>query len=278
MAPPFPGDTGPILRTISDDGSRVFFDSPDQLVPGTPAATQHTLCFSVTGCIKLTSNNVYAWESGQLHLIAAGAASSVGAQVVATTPSGNDVFFATSEQLAPTDTDGAVDVYDARVGGGFPIPSFAACEGAECQGAATSPPSFPTAATVTFSGPGNLSPGAAPATVEVLSRVVHGSTFLLHVNVPAKGWITIRGSGSETVSRFVAKAGTYLLRVRLAPKARRMLARKGKLRLTLRVGYAPASGPGSAVTVAVTVKPAVRRRNAHGAKARRADLSRGGGR
>ena len=39
--------------------------------------------------------------------------------------SGDDVFFATRERLAPTDTDELVDVYDARVDGGFPAPTAA---------------------------------------------------------------------------------------------------------------------------------------------------------
>ena len=56
----------------------------------------------------------------------------------------------------PQDT-GLVDVYDARVDGGFPASgvSPAACEGEACQGAAV-PPLDSTPASFTFSGPGNI--------------------------------------------------------------------------------------------------------------------------
>lgn len=61
---------------------------------------------------------------------------------VAISPSGRDVFFTTSEGLVPQDTDGAPDVYDARLGGGFPqqpAPRLQSCAGDACQGPLTNP-------------------------------------------------------------------------------------------------------------------------------------------
>jgi hypothetical protein len=70
---------------------------------------------------------------------------------------GCDVFFTTSV-LLPQDP-GQIDVYDARVGGGFPQPvTLPICEGETCQGPSNPPPEFPTPASATFNGPGNVKP------------------------------------------------------------------------------------------------------------------------
>ena len=56
---------------------------------------------------------------------------------------GDDIFFTTPAALVSQDRDGgAVDLYDARVGGGFPDvpPSPGACEGSACQGPGQPPP------------------------------------------------------------------------------------------------------------------------------------------
>jgi hypothetical protein len=43
--------------------------------------------------------------------------------------SGNDVFFTTSDELVKQDTDELIDIYDARVGGGFvPTQTAQPCE------------------------------------------------------------------------------------------------------------------------------------------------------
>jgi hypothetical protein len=69
------------------------------------------------------------------------------------------VFFATREQLAPSDTDESVDVYDARVGGGLPQPPvLTPCQGGACREPLTSPPLFSAPASASFTGAGNLVP------------------------------------------------------------------------------------------------------------------------
>ena len=57
------------------------------------------------------------------------------------TPSGRDLFFKTSAGLVKEDTDGAPDIYDARIGGGFPVAEAPVerCEGDACQGPLTNP-------------------------------------------------------------------------------------------------------------------------------------------
>ena len=90
--------TAYLQHNVSDTG-QVFFDTPDALVPtdtnGEP--------------------DVYEYESGNVRLLSSG--TSVDPSLFAdATPNGSDAFFMTSSQLVPQDTDGAMDVYDARVG------------------------------------------------------------------------------------------------------------------------------------------------------------------
>jgi hypothetical protein len=128
-------------RSLSDDGSRLFFSSPDALA-------------GVAG----GSVKVFEYEDGAIHLIS-GAEAGGEAVFLDASASGNDVFFATRERLAPTDTDELLDVYDARVNGGLPTPGqLPSCEGTTCQEPLTSPPTLVAPLSTSFAGLGNLIP------------------------------------------------------------------------------------------------------------------------
>ncbi len=75
-----------------------------------------------------------------MSLISDGSGSGGVPQVVIS-PSGKDIFFLTTDGLAPQDTDGAMDIYDARIGGGFPsaLATEQPCSGDACQGPLTNP-------------------------------------------------------------------------------------------------------------------------------------------
>lgn len=113
-------------RALSADGRRLFFDSKDALVVTDTNA----------------ASDVYEWEaqnegsciraSGCVALISSGRAKG-GAFFVDASADGSDAFFLTDDSLVASDP-GSIDLYDARVGGGFteppePIP----CEGDACQ-------------------------------------------------------------------------------------------------------------------------------------------------
>ncbi len=152
-------------RSLSDDGSRLFFSSPDPLVPG------------LTG----GSMKVFEYEQGAAHLIS-GSESGGSAMFLDASASGDDVFFATREQLAPTDTDELVDVYDARVDGGLPAPPAATpCEGSTCREPLASPPPLATPASAAFAGSGNLAPRPPPDARDTQHQPAQGLDFLLHV-------------------------------------------------------------------------------------------------
>jgi hypothetical protein len=113
-------------RNLTADGNRLYFDSFDALAPQ-------------------DSNNdrdVYQWEAqgvgscatpgGCVNLISSGR-SEEGASFVDASADGSDVFFTTDDSLVLSDP-GSVDLYDARVGGGFPVaPVPIPCLGDSCQ-------------------------------------------------------------------------------------------------------------------------------------------------
>jgi hypothetical protein len=130
-------------HNVSDDGGRIFFDSPDRLLS---AATNGLY-------------NVYEYENGALHLLSDGHGP-YPSRLVGASSSGNDVIIATADSLLPQDRDNGIqDLYDVRVGGGFPASSpTASCEGEACQGPLSVAPLAPTAASSTFAGSPNLPP------------------------------------------------------------------------------------------------------------------------
>jgi hypothetical protein len=145
-------------RSMSDDGSRLFFSSPDPLVSGLSGA----------------SAKVFEYENDSQQLIS-GTGSGSSDVFVDASVSGDDVFIGTRQQLVPTDTDQLVDVYDARVDGGLPsVPTVTPCQGSACQGPLSPPPSFSTPASTAFSGPASMSPPkpAKPTRAQLLARAL----------------------------------------------------------------------------------------------------------
>ena len=114
-------------QTVLDDGT-VFFDTPDSLLPSDANGTR----------------DVYAYNNGQLRLISPGDAEAR-AQIAGVSPDGSNVFFKTTQQLVSVDADQSIDVYDARIGGGFAWqnePQGAACESEDCRTTYTTPAPF----------------------------------------------------------------------------------------------------------------------------------------
>jgi hypothetical protein len=140
-------------RVVSEDGSRIAFTTS---APLSPAAGNGL-------------RNVYEWRQGpgggEVSLISSGSASEPVGENVVMSPSGRDIFFDTTQGLVPQDTDGAPDVYDARLGSGFAPPPapLQPCAGDACQGPLTNPAPTLIPGSV-FQAPGeNLSPSITPA-------------------------------------------------------------------------------------------------------------------
>jgi hypothetical protein len=173
-------------RNLSANGDRLFFQSPDALVPHDSDGASG--CPRVDGAY--VCQDVYEWE-----LPASAAEATAGANSCTSSspdfsavnggctfpisdvagdheaffldadPSGGNVFIATADQLVPSDLDQKVDVYDVRVGGGFPVtPAPPVCANADsCKSPETPQPGvFGAPASATFAGPGNPSPAPPP--------------------------------------------------------------------------------------------------------------------
>jgi hypothetical protein len=109
----------------------------------------------------------YDPATGKVSLISTGRGSDP-ANFADASASGNDVFLVTRQRLVGADRDDLVDLYDARVGGGFPEPEPAptACIADDCQGPLSSAPSFDTPSSLSVTGLGNPNT-SAPQTVLV---------------------------------------------------------------------------------------------------------------
>jgi sugar lactone lactonase YvrE len=149
-------------RVLSAGGERLFFESPDALVvrdtngltdiyqweaPGTGTCTTSLYSYSEQdqGCVDLISSGKSARK----------------AEFVDASPTGDDVFFTYQQSLVAQDTDGLVDIYDARALGGFPPPTPppVICEGEACQGPAEAPED-PSPASSAYEGAGNVTEAA----------------------------------------------------------------------------------------------------------------------
>lgn len=137
-----PAGTPP--RPISEDGSYVFFDTAESLVP---QATNGEI-------------DVYEWHNGTISLIGSGQ-DSANSFFLDSSEDGSNVFFGTHARLVPQDTDSEGDLYDARICTQTdpclkpPVGETSPCEGDACQSVPPAPAGV-LPGSLAFSGAGNL--------------------------------------------------------------------------------------------------------------------------
>jgi NHL repeat len=141
-----------VPRNLSVDGSRLFFASRDALVSGDTNGLYDVYEWEADGSGSCRSS---ADNGGCLYLISSGRGAS-NSYFTDAGANGDDAFFVTGDRLVGSDQDDNTDLYDARVGGGFPeSPPPAPCEGESCRGEASHAPAASGAGTAVFEGPGN---------------------------------------------------------------------------------------------------------------------------
>jgi hypothetical protein len=174
------GTTRPDL-TMSDDGSYVFFQSPVGLAPG--ALDDVEIAKDGSGN-PVYAENVYEWHAGHVYLLSDGQDVSVdGGQtahcadsessvcLLGSDASGSNVFFSTADKLVGTDTDTALDYYDARICTvaspciKTATPSLPPCLGEQCHGIPAAQLGAPSGGSLSFNGQGNIAPVPVVKTV-----------------------------------------------------------------------------------------------------------------
>jgi hypothetical protein len=143
---------------LSRDGHTATFTTKERLLPS-----------DVNG-----GADIYQWHNGKLGLITDGVTKFPGGQpgggesfgapmVRGISADGRDIFFSLVGSLTGFEHDGLSNLYDARIGGGFPPPSAAVhCDGDACQGGLEVPPASVRSASSTFSGNGNVAGTGRP--------------------------------------------------------------------------------------------------------------------
>jgi hypothetical protein len=155
--------TGNENRGISDDGRYVFFSTAEALVPEDTNGNK-------------SDAYVYDTSAKQASLLSSGT-SPQDSWFLDASASGRDAFIVTQEQLVGWDKDRAYDLYDARVGGGFPepVPVPAPCSGDSCRGAASAAPAVAPIASGA-EGQGNPKPRCAKGKVKKHGKCVKKAT------------------------------------------------------------------------------------------------------
>src|SRR4029077_19367630 len=108
-------------RALSEDGSRIFFNSFGPLVPRDTNGVRDVYEWERAGseeeCVGAKGAELYvASAGGCLSLISSGQ-SPTDSEFTDASPDGRDAFFKTAASLQPQDP-GLIDIYDARAGGG----------------------------------------------------------------------------------------------------------------------------------------------------------------
>jgi Tol biopolymer transport system component len=257
--------------SMTADGSTVIFDSAEPLSVGdTDGVT-----------------DVYAWhDHGGVSLISAGGGGSLGIS-----PSGRDIFFSTGTQVLAGDRDFNIDIYDARVGGGFAPVQTTPCSGDECRGQHSQPPSLAGPLSAGSGGLGEVavSPAFSLRAVSAAQRKALAATgkVSLTVTTNAPGTINIKatatiGGRSVTVGsarRTLTAAEKIAVRLTLSKKARSQLAARGKLSVRIAVSHSKVALDRSLTLRLVYATPKAKaKRSAKRAHAQRSGVGVGGGR
>jgi hypothetical protein len=204
-------------RALSDDGSRVFFQSDDAVLPAARSGGSH----------------VYEYEAGQIHLLTPG--DGAPAVLVGASASGDDIFIAAFEELSPRGQGAVFAIYDARVNADVPPPvPVVGCQGETCRGSGS------TAAGAVGAGSASFEASAKVAIAGPKS--VKGPKAQLRVIVPGRGDLTISGRGLKSLKKQVSGVGSVPITLTLKPVAEEKRQRVGSFKTEVGVLFKSSGG------------------------------------
>jgi Tol biopolymer transport system component len=214
-------------QAVTDDGL-VVFDTTTRLV----------------GSDRNGARDVYTYRKGVTTLISPGD-SNYDARFADMSADGKDIYFVTGQSLVGQDTDGALDVYDARVGGGFasqnPPPPAVSCAKTECA----EPGAGPVGGERLGSGSQPGEPAARRTRVSIGRVSASGRALRIVFRASKAGRVRVAGARVRTTVRTVSKAGRYTVVVPLNRKARKLWRAHRRLRLSVRVTLSGSGGSAS---------------------------------
>ena len=238
------GASGGLIRrgSVSDDGTDVIFQTAESLLPEDTNAVA----------------DVYERRDGVLSLLSSGT-SAYATEALGLSADGRDALIRTRDALSGDDDDGgAYDLYDARIGGGFPAATRPAppCSGDACQGPPTPAPVLPASSTLTFSGLGNVTPKPPSMSLQWISAAARATfartgrlTVTVKLGIPTTVTALVRasiGRGLHTVAstrRTAHRPETVHLRLQLSKTARSALRRNKHLAVRVQVRRAGVATP-----------------------------------
>ena len=150
-----------LTRNLSENGSRVFFQTKEALVPQDTNGQTDVYEWEREGAGSCERSST--GSGGCLYLISTGQ-SAQPSYFGDASASGDDVFFFTRQSLVGQDRDENVDIYDARVEGGIVAQNPSSpelCAGEMCRGPSEAPPVFGAPSSGTLAGDDNLAPQPA---------------------------------------------------------------------------------------------------------------------
>lgn len=229
-------------RASNDAGTRVFFNSRDALVAADSNGVLDVYEWEAAGTGSCRSSRQ---NGGCVYLISTGT-SPIPSHYADASADGSDVFFTTSARLTATDEDSLADLYDARVGGGYPPPPEPqSCAGEACRGPGSSSGSATSPGSMSFSQP------PAPSLRVSKARSKPGKEASLKVTVGEPGKLSWSGSGIAQHSKHLKRAGSSTIQVSLSAAAARKLRADGGFQTKLRLSFSGAAGRGTVRSIAL---------------------------
>ena len=151
-------------------GAASASDAVDFRLSGDGATTAFATAETLLGSDINQDTDIYEWRLGALGLLTDGASDFpvefTAPQVLGIDRDGSDILFALAPPgggLTGFEDDELLNLYVARVGGGFPPPTSSPhCQEDDCQGPLVPAPSRKSPNSLTYEGKGNLKQGKKP--------------------------------------------------------------------------------------------------------------------